>query len=209
MIKAVLFDLDGVLVDTEGVYTEFWTQIEREYPTGVDNFANVIKGSTLPSIYSRYFPCSDIQTDISRRLKDFELNMPLKLFDGVDDCLKALRSACIKTAIVTSSNLKKMRRVMGELALLREFTDILITDEDVEYSKPHPQGYLLAAKRLGALPDNFVVVEDSLAGLEAGRRAGGKVIGVATTNSREIISPKADVVLNRASEITVDLLMTL
>ena len=55
-IKSVLFDLDGVLVDSESIYTEFWSDVERHFPTGVDGFSLKIKGTTLPSILNTYFP---------------------------------------------------------------------------------------------------------------------------------------------------------
>lgn len=200
-VKAVLFDLDGVLIDTEGIYTDFWADLERRYPTGVDNFALVIKGSTLATILDTYFPSPEIQADIRSRLREFEENMPYRLFDGVASLLEWLRDAGISTAIVTSSNRPKMTRVFREIPLLQTHIDTLVTDEDVTASKPDPQGYLIAAERLGALPDAFVVVEDSLAGLEAGRRAGGKVIAVATTNPRTRIEPLANATVDNVAQI--------
>ena len=194
-IEAVLFDLDGVLLDTEGIYTRFWSEMDREYPTGVENFAQVIKGSTLPSIYARYFPDKAVQADITRRLRQFEANMPYVLFDGVERLLAALHARGIKMAIVTSSNRSKMETVFAEVPVLKRYIDTLVTDEDVTASKPDPQGYLLAAKRLGADPHKCMVFEDSVNGLRAGRAAGAVVVGIATTNSMETIRPLCDIAL--------------
>lgn len=205
-LKAVLFDLDGVLIDTEGTYTDFWDNINRKYPTHVDNFAHVIKGSTLSTILDRYFPSEQVQEEIRYMLSTFEQEMPYRLFDGAAELLQMLRHAGISTAIVTSSNSSKMKRVMRELPVLAQYIDTLVTDEDVTASKPDPQGYLIAAKRLGALPRAFAVVEDSLHGLEAGRRAGGKVVGIATTNSREAIEPLSDFVADTVDTIATFLL---
>lgn len=205
-LKAVLFDLDGVLLDTEGIYTDFWDGLVRKYPTGIENFALVIKGTTLPTILSRYFPDPDVQADIIALLKDFEQSMPFRLFDGVEPLLRSLRRAGIATAIVTSSNRAKMQRVYAELPILAEYIDTLVVDEDVTASKPDPEGYLLAARRLNALPDAFAVVEDSIHGLEAGRRAGGRVVGIATTNPRERIAPLADFVAPTVASIAPFLL---
>ena len=203
MLKAVLFDLDGVLIDTEGIYTDFWSGIDRKYPTGVENFAYAIKGTTLPTILNNNF-APEVHQEIIGQLREFEDNMPFKLFPGAEELLKSLREAGIATAIVTSSNRAKMERVFRELPQLAKYIDTLVTDEDVTASKPDPQGYLLAAKRLGALPDNFAVVEDSLHGLEAGRRAGGMVVGIATTNPREAVEPRADLTVDNVGELSVE-----
>ena len=200
-VKAVLFDLDGVLIDTEGIYTEFWDKIDQRYHTGIENFALVIKGSTLATILDTHFPDFEIQSEICKELRDFEDNMPFRLFEGVDTLLNLLHTSGYATAIVTSSNRKKMDRVFKELPVLAENIDTLITDEDVTESKPHPQGYLKAAERLCALPDSFVVVEDSLAGLEAGRRAGGRVVAIATTNPRSRIESLADITLDSTTDL--------
>lgn len=205
-LKAVLFDLDGVLLDTEGIYTDFWTDIDRKYPTGVENFALVIKGSTLATILDRYFPSAEVREEICSLLREFEQNMPYRLFDGVAELLVGLRKDGIATAIVTSSNRAKMERVLRELPVLAENIDTLVTDEDVTASKPDPQGYLIAAERLGALHGSFAVVEDSIHGLEAGRRAGGKVVGIATTNPRERVAPLSDFVADSIAEASAYLL---
>lgn len=190
-MKAVLFDLDGVLIDTEGIYTEFWSGIDRRYPTGISNFAYAIKGTTLADILGRFF-AEEVRQPIMDELKDFEQNMPYRLFPGALEVLQSLKSKGISTAIVTSSNREKMERVFAELPEMAKCIDTLVTDEDVTRSKPDPQGYLLAAERLGAKPGEFAVVEDSLHGLAAGRSSGGMVIGIATTNPRDKVEPLAD-----------------
>lgn len=204
MINTVLFDLDGVLIDTESIYTDFWSEIDMKFPTGVSDFALIIKGNTLDAILAKYFPYPHTQKEVVGLLRDFENNMPFVLFDGAEKLLNDLRKASIKTAIVTSSNRAKMSRVFSELPVLANSIDILITDEDVVNSKPHPEGYLLAAAKLGALPDSFCVVEDSIAGLKAGRASGGRVIGLATTNPREVISPIADFVADNIGQLSVN-----
>lgn len=205
-IKAVLFDLDGVLLDTEGTYTEFWADVDRRHPTGVENFAQVIKGSTLAKIYERYFPDETIQAEITRDLREFEDSMPFIMYEGALELLSQLRERSIATAIVTSSNRVKMARVMSELPQLAALIDTLVTDEDVERSKPDPEGYILAAKRLNAYPEAFVVVEDSINGLHAGRASGGRVTGLATTNPREAIEPLADIVVDTIAYLTAEIL---
>lgn len=207
-LKSVLFDLDGVLVDSEGVYTDFWSEIDSVYPTGVDGFAMKIKGSTLPTILNTYFP-SETHPDILKRLERLEHEMDYRLFPGVERLLGELREAGVTAAIVTSSNRPKMDHLFRCIPLFNDYIDALVTDEDVTESKPSPQGYLIGASRLGSAPVNCVVVEDSLAGLRAGRASGAVVVGLATTNPREAVEPLANCVLPDASHITIKLLQSL
>lgn len=193
--KAALFDLDGVIVDTESIYTDFWDDIDRRYPTGVDNFARVIKGNTLARILDTYFD-EDLRDEILVLLKEQEESMRYRLFDGVSDFLDRLIENDIPKAIVTSSNDRKMSKLFSQIPELRPKFDAIITDAMVERSKPDPQGYLIAAEKLGVDPSDCVVFEDSFAGLEAGRRAGAYVVALATTNPRESLYEKADEVID-------------
>lgn len=196
---AVLFDLDGVILDTEGIYTDFWAEIGRRYRVPVKDFAHVIKGNTLARIFSTYFPSESDREVIRQLLVEQELTMDYRPFEGALELMDGLRKAGIATAIVTSSNAVKMRHIFERLPQLAAVTDVLITDEDVTHSKPHPEGYLTAAERLGA--QRFMVVEDSLAGIEAGHRAGAKVVGLATTCSRAKVEAAADFTFNSIAEI--------
>lgn len=140
--SAALFDLDGVLIDSETIYTQIWTDIERVHPTGIDNFALIIKGSTLPQILNKYFPDPEIQADVVRLLNADEQAMPFPVYDGVIDFLKSLRAAGIPTAIVTSSNDIKMNRLYEMHPGFRELFDTIITADDIVRSKPDPECYL-------------------------------------------------------------------
>lgn len=199
---AALFDLDGVLIDSESIYTEFWNKIDRLYPTGIPNFAYVIKGTTLPEILDTYFTDPEIRAHVLDHLREQEKNMRYVIFPHVVDFLKQLRLEGIPTAIVTSSNETKMADLFSRLDGFRDYFDIVITDADVVRSKPDPEGYKLAASRLGVPSERCVVFEDSRAGLEAGRRAGGKVVAMATTLKREDIENKGDIMLKSFEDFT-------
>lgn len=94
-----------------------------------------------------------------------------------------------------------MGHLFNQIPLLEELIDVIITEQDVTRSKPDPQGYNLAAERLGLEPCRCVVFEDSLAGVEAGRRAGGAVVGIATTNPAEKLEQWADIVVNSIADV--------
>lgn len=201
-----MFDLDGVLIDTEGIYSDFWSEMDRLYPTGTENFASVIKGSTLPVILDTYFPDPQHREAVCQHLDSQERNMKYRIFDGVVELLQALREQSVKTAIVTSSNRAKLSHLFNQHPALEALVDTIITDEDVTESKPSPQPYLIAASRLGVDIQACAVVEDSLAGMESGRRAGAAVVGVATTCTPETVARASHSSVNAFQDISINFL---
>ncbi len=194
-LKAALFDLDGVVFDTEPQYTVFWGSQCRLYHPEHPGLEHEIKGSTLTQIYDRWFsgPLASEQVAITERLNDFEAQMQFEYIGGFEQLIADLHAHGVKTAVVTSSNQPKMESVYRAQPGFRQLFDAILTSEDFEYSKPHPDCYLKAAARFGAAPEECIVFEDSFNGLKSGRAAGMKVVGVATTNSREAIAPLSDI----------------
>ncbi|MCC8172984.1 MAG: HAD family phosphatase, partial [Odoribacter sp.] len=185
--KAGLFDLDGVILNTEGQYSKFWEeQGKLKYPD-MENFDLKIKGFTLNKILETYFPEKEEEKEIIEAVNRFESQMDMTYIPGVIDFIKNIRSKEYKTAVVTSSNNQKMENVYRAHPELKEMFDAIITADKITHSKPDPECYLLAAKELGIKPKNCFVFEDAFSGLQAGRAAGMKVIGLATTNPAEKI----------------------
>ena len=196
--KAALFDLDGVVFDTEPQYTWFWGAQCREFHPEHPGLEHEIKGQTLVQIFDRHFS-GDLaysQEIITNRLNDFEQTMRFDYVEGFEDFVSRLRSRGVKTAVVTSSNIAKMQSVYQSRSEFRQLFDAILTSEDFERSKPDPDCYLKAAERLGAEIDECIVFEDSFNGLKSGRAAGMKVVGLATTNSAESIAPYSDVIIS-------------
>lgn len=190
MVKACLFDLDGVVFDTEPIYTKFWHNIGVKYCPTIPNFAHDIKGQTLVQIYDKYFAGEkDKQEDITKDLNDFERNMPFVYIAGFEDFVKGLRCKGIKTAVVTSSNLEKMQNVYNKHPKFKGYFDEILTSEDFVESKPSPDCYFKAAARLDVPLEECIVFEDSFNGLQSGIASGARVIGLATTNSIAEIEP--------------------
>lgn len=179
-IKGVLFDLDGVLLDTEGIYTEFWSCIDRAFPTGVERFAHVIKGSNLESILNMYF-AREKHAEIVAMLNDFQRDMEYRFFPGALELLELLRDRAIPCALVTSSDSKKMDAVYGAHPTFRDYFAAVVTGEMVSEPKPSAECYKLGAKLLGVAIEDCLVVEDSLNGINAGVAGGARVAAIATT----------------------------
>lgn len=194
--KAALFDLDGVVFDTEPQYTLFWGSMFRKYHPGTEGLEQRIKGQTLVWIYDRYFSgMPQAQADITAALDEFERNMEFRYVRGFAGFVRSLREHGVRTAVVTSSNRAKMQSVYARRPEMRDMFDEILTSEDFKESKPSPECYLTAAARLGAGRAECAVFEDSFNGLKSGRAAGMHVVGLSTTNGAAEISPLADIVI--------------
>lgn len=197
MIKACLFDLDGVVFETESLYTSFWSEMKKEYCPEIADFEYIIKGQTLVQIYDKYFAGEEKkQQEITNKLNEFEQSMPFNYVDGFEPFVKALRSKGIKTAVVTSSNREKMQNVYRKHPEFQSYFDAILTSEDFKESKPSPDCYLKAAARFGVQSKECVVFEDSFNGLRSGVASGARVIGLATTNPIHEIKKYTDKVIS-------------
>lgn len=206
MEKAALFDLDGVLIDTEGIYSDYWRNKGVEYGIAYDDFSDRIKGTTLKQILDTYFP-QNLHGGLIADLEHFEDTMEYRIFPGVVEFLEELSAHGVKCAIVTSSNDDKVGHLWRQHPELKRFFQAIITDGQVTKSKPDPEPYLIGARELGCPAENCYVFEDSFNGLLSGRRAGATVIGLSTTNPAEQLLDKADIVIDSLKELTYEQLL--
>lgn len=196
MFNTALFDLDGVVLDTESQYTVCWDRIGKVYKPDIPHFAHLIKGQTLNQIFDRYFKDEEIvQHEIENQLIEFEKSMDYAYIPGVVAFITDLKRYQVNTAIVTSSNQQKMTNVYQRHPEFQAFFDVILTSEDFKRSKPDPDCYLTAAAHFSVSHNQCVVFEDSINGLKAGNAAQMKVCGLATTNSVEVIEPLSDIVM--------------
>ena len=210
-LKAALFDLDGVVFDTEPQYTVFWGGICRQYHPEHPGLEHEIKGQTLTQIYDRWFsgPLLSEQDSITARLNDYEQQMHYDYIAGFEPLIATLHHHGVKTAVVTSSNIPKMESVYRYQMGFCSLFDAILTSEDFERSKPDPDCYIKAAQRLETENDECIVFEDSFNGLKSGRAAGMTVVGLATTNTVEAIKPLSDLQLKDYDGLTFERLEAL
>lgn len=199
----VLFDLDGVLLDSEGQYSIFWAAMDREHPTGIDNFAGFIKGFHLTRILS-YFENDEVRQEVVDKLLAFEREMRYEFFPGALDFVRQLRDAGIPMAIVTSSDHMKMQSLYRQHPEFPTLFDQIITGDMVTKAKPDPDCFLMGAKLLGVDIKDCIVMEDSRNGLLAGRASGARVIGITTTLSDEEVASLSDVTAHAVSELSIE-----
>lgn len=194
--RGFLFDLDGVLIDSEKEYSKLWARVNEEFPTGIESLEEKIKGTTLTDILDTHYPDPEIREKVVALLYEMEAHMKYEFMPGANDLLDKIKSHRYPMALVTSSNNDKMRHLEDELPGLTDIFDVVITGDMVEHSKPDPEGYLLAAQMLGCEPEKCVVFEDSLQGVKAGSFAGSYVIGIEGTLKGEVLEPFSDRVVN-------------
>ena len=183
---AFLFDLDGVIIDTEPQYDVFWEKIAEKYQPGIENFVNLIKGTTNPEILSRYFSRfpEATQQEILAANQAYELEMAIIPVPGALAFLENVKNTGIPMGLVTSSDDYKLEYVFSRLSI-RHYFDTIVSADRITRGKPDPMCYLLAARNLGISPEHCYVFEDSFNGIQAGRAAGMKVIGLSTTNTAQ------------------------
>ena len=199
----VLFDLDGVLLDSEGQYSIFWEQMDKEHPTGIAHFASYIKGFHLTRILS-YFADNDVRQDVLNALLEFERNMRFEFFPGAMQLVHQLVDAGIPMAIVTSSDQKKMQALYSQYPEFPTLFDQIITGDMVSRAKPDPECFIVASRKIGVDIKDCVVFEDSRNGLLAARESGARVIGIATTLSADEVSMLSDLTVNAVNELTIE-----
>jgi len=206
---AALFDLDGVIIDTEPQYTAFWTRIGASLVPDIADFAHKIKGQTLTAILSRYFPVSETQRQVVAALESFEAEMSFPLVAGAIPFVDALRAVGVPTAVVTSSDKAKMRNLLRRIPDFTTHFTAIFTAEDAVHSKPAPDCYLNAAARLGLSTKRCAIFEDSTSGLRAARAAGGHVVALATSQPADMLQPLADCVIPDFTAFTVEKMLAL
>lgn len=199
-----LFDLDGVIIDSEKEYSKIWAQINQEFPSGTDNLEQVIKGSTLTKILNDHYPDEKIKIAVATRLHELENRMRYNYLPYAKEFLEEIQKLNISSALVTSSDDEKMNHLKEEIPNLLDFFEYVVTGDQVKTSKPSPEGYLLAATKLNCEISDCVVFEDSLQGVMAGKNSGALVVGVCGTLSPEKLSPYSDFLVNNFNELDLN-----
>ncbi len=181
---AVLFDLDGTLIDSEPRSRELWGRLFAAHgiaptPDLLDSFAGRRSAEVIAEHLHR-FGSGLTPEDLRRELRRIDEGSDLpetQLMRGARTLLNRLRDAGIPTALVTSGGLTYATDQLTRLGVADHFMT-LVTADDVEQGKPSPEGYLLACRRLDVDPREALVFEDSAAGIQAARASGAACIAV-------------------------------
>ncbi len=210
--SALLFDLDGVLIDSTPAVTRVWRRWAAEHGFKAEEVVAHAHGRPSLATIREYLPHADHEAE-NRKVEQHEI-ADLEGIVPLPGALELLRSLPLgRWMIVTSCTraLAQVRIRAGGLPLPQK----LITCDDVTHGKPHPEPYLKAASGLGFPPADCIVLEDVPAGIRAGKAAGAKVIAVTTTDQEPALhAAGADWILQNCADIRAvnsgpDLLLTL
>ncbi len=206
---AVIFDMDGVIVDTTESHFKSFVELGEEvgYDMSRDLFKSIFgmhNNDIFPLLFNRQMShdecnkLSDRKEDVFRDI----IRGNVTALPGVLKLIPALKNAGFKVALGTSTAPKNVDLVLNDLDLMQYF-DGMATAIDVVKGKPDPQVFLIAAKRIDMDPSRCVVIEDAVAGVQAALSAGMKALGVTVNHSREALS-KAHRVVDSLEEVTPD-----
>ncbi|MBT1706145.1 beta-phosphoglucomutase [Fulvivirgaceae bacterium PWU20] len=214
MIKACIFDLDGVIVDTAHYHFLAWKRLANEL--GIDltiedneRLKGVSRLDSLEIILN--LRGISLPTEEKERLAnkknswfvDYVLRMsPDEIFPGVKQLIHELKKQNIKIGLASSS--KNAKTVIHLLQIENEF-DAIVDGTMIRYSKPDPEIFILAASKLGVEPQHCLVFEDAEAGVEAALAAGMKCVGIGSANQLG----KADIVISKTGEFNIATLQQL
>jgi len=199
--SALLFDLDGVLIDSTPAVTRVWHRWAVEHGFDPDRVVHMAHGRPSRTTIRELLPNSDIDREdreVERReIEDLD---GVVLLPGAGELLNSLPPE--RWTIVTSCT-----RSLAEVRLRAAglpFTKTMITSSDVTAGKPDPEPYLKAAAKIGFMPSECIVVEDAPAGVHAGKAAGARVIAFLTTIARgDLEAAGADWILENCGGVTV------
>lgn len=205
---AVLWDMDGVLVDTEPFHWEAWRKLSREagFHMSYEDFRRTFGWRNKEILRELIGP--DISEQRAAELGDRKEELyrdavrgNVKPLPGAMGLLRKLHEAGFRQAVASSAPRANIELILEELGIEGHF-DAVLCDRDVERGKPDPQIFLRAAERLGVAPSHCLVIEDAVMGVRAAKRAGMACLAVATTHPPESLR-EADWVVDSLEEVSV------
>ncbi|MET0419629.1 MAG: HAD-IA family hydrolase [Actinoplanes sp.] len=198
MDRPVLFDIDGTLVDSTQTVTTIWREVASRYGVDAEPILKVCHGRRDEDVVPEFFS-PDLVASVVREIADLEL-LHADLVKPIRGAASVLNSVTEdRWAVVTSGSRALMTARMHGAGL--KIPTVFVAADDVSQGKPHPEGYLLAASQLGVDATWCVVVEDSPAGVAAGKAAGAAVVALAGTHAPESLT-SADAVIENLNELS-------
>lgn len=210
MIKAIIFDLDGVISDTEELQSSVEVGILKKYGIKMssseitEKYAGVSEKEWMKKVLDDCGVSVDISIVVKEkwdRLMALKKNSILPIA-GAPGLINELKIQKFKLGVASASIMKFIKHVLSELQLEDKF-DTITSAEEVEFGKPNPAVFLLTARRLKVQPEECVVIEDGINGMVAAKKAGMKCIGLVSKNGASRTYP-ADLIVNSLKELTID-----
>lgn len=208
MIKALVFDMDGVIIDSEPIHIDLTVQVLRDvgaepHPDEIYEFIGVRNEEMWTTLISRH-GIKESVGQLLERQKAYKIerffDSRLEPIDGIPDLIQKACSLGMKIALATSSPRYFAEHVLKNVGILSYF-DALVTADDISHSKPDPEIYLKAARALNLEPGMCVAIEDAYLGIQSARGAGMKCIAFKNPHSGEQDTTYANFVVSSIREI--------
>lgn len=200
MLSGVIFDMDGVLIDSHPAHKVAWRRFLSEVGKDVSDseLAFVLDGRKRQDILHHFLGDLDEQqlSEFGRRKDEYFLALAgtIETVRGLLPFLNELEESRIPKAVATSAMPSRAHSMLTRLALKQRFSAV-VTGQDVVHGKPHPAIFQLAGERLGVCPDNLLVIEDAVSGVRAAKAAGMKCLGISSgEHARALLAAGADYV---------------
>lgn len=210
LIQAVLFDYDGVLLDSMPYHVRAWQHAFAEYDVQLDPEEVLLaEGSPAPELAREIFSsrniavtAEEIQNLVVKKQTFYREITAARLLEGVEALLFKLDDAGMRLALVTGSERENVDKTLP--ASIAHLFDVVVTGDDVQNGKPAPDPYLKAAEKLELDPKSCLVIENAPYGIASAQRAGMIVAAVTTTLKREQL-PDADVTAENLRDLSARL----
>ena len=207
-LEAILFDLDGVIIDSEPLHEKAFRQtslhlgrdLTQEEVAALKGTVDEIGAAKLleynPGATLTVSQVMEYNNDIYKAMFD-----QIRLVPGSREFIQKAHKKGFKLGLTTSALRENQQRVF-EMFNLRPFFSTIITGRDIINGKPHPEPYLKTAEKLGVAPANALVIEDSMNGVRSAKAAGCRVIAITTSFPRErLVELQADYVVDSFAEL--------
>ena len=219
MLRAVIFDFDGVITDSEILHLEAFNRVlaQHDVEITVDDYYKDYLGLTDVECFKALadegrlkVETQEIENFVKQKNEIFEetLKADSRIIEGVVDFLEMLRQNSVRMAICSGALLAEIELILKQ-AQLGHFFEVIVSADEIEKGKPDPEGYLLALERLNQndnnaiSPDECIVIEDSHWGLEAGKAAGMHTVAITNSYDAEQLA-LAERIVGRLDELTID-----
>lgn len=214
MIDALIFDFDGLILDTESPDFLSWKEIyaDHGHKLTVDIWAQNVGGSwhnqydPLEAFLGHTLDRDEVRAQYKARARKIQLEQPI--LPGVQDYIKEAKEMGIKIGVASSSDHKWVDGNLDRLGLIHEF-DVIVCADDVENVKPHPELFLTASARLDASPARTIVLEDSPNGARAAHDAGTFCVVVPNPLTAQLTFDHGHLRLNALSDVPLAQVVTL
>ncbi len=208
MIKAVIFDMDGVLFDTEPMVFEATKKLFEKYNVKIKHSDSKklfgIDAKKFIKILAKKYNIKEDITKLREERRDYykDIKTKVKVFPGILKLLKELKKNKIKIALATSSSKASLNHNFKSSKLSKKFFEVINTRDKIKNTKPDPEIFIKTIKDLKLKSEDCIIIEDSIAGVEAAKRAEVNTIAVTNSFPRSKLK-KADLIVSSAKELNI------